>query len=58
MSSVRINSQKVLAFGIELGVVAVFGLVLFEPAITEVWTLVLVASVLVTFVGLLYPTSA
>ena len=52
------NGNKLMLLGIELGIVALFGLVLFEPAITEVWTFVLIASVVVTFIGLLHPTPA
>ena len=50
------NGNKVMLLGVELGIVAIFGLVLFEPTNTEVWTFVLMASVVVTFIGLLKTT--
>lgn len=47
------NGNKLMLLGLELGIVAVFGLVLFNPMMVEVWIFVLLVSVFVTFVGLL-----
>lgn len=58
MVDVWTNSNKLMLLGLELGIVAIFGLILFERAMTEVWTFVLVTSVFVTFVGLLNSSSA
>ena len=56
MVDIWTNGNKLMLLGIELGIIALFGLVLFEPAITEIWTFVLMASVVVTFIGLLKTT--
>lgn len=53
MADVWANGNKLMLLGLELGIVAIFGLVSFNSVTIEVWTFVLLASVFLTIVGLL-----
>ena len=51
------DSYKSMLLGVEVSLVAIFGLVLFESRLTDVWITVMIVGLLITFVGIIQPAS-
>lgn len=49
------NSYKSMLLGIEVSLVAVFGLVFFESRLSDIWITIMIVGLLITFVGVIQP---